>query len=72
MTGIREDWHNAHRSVKREALMWRRIVFLMLAVWLTAGTICSCADRPRPGPRDLFEERYQEQQLQKVIRQQSG
>jgi len=52
--------------------MWRRIVFFLWIVLLSAQAITSCAERPRPGPRDLMEERYQEQELRRVILQQSG
>lgn len=52
--------------------MWRRIVFLLLIVLLTAGAIISCSEIPSSRQRDLMEERYQEQQLHKAILEQSG
>ena len=52
--------------------MRRKILFLLLIVLLTAGTITSCYQIPSSSQRDWREQGNQEQMLDNVIQQQSG
>jgi hypothetical protein len=51
--------------------MFKRIFLSLLLIWLAVQAI-SCAPRPITTQRDLWEERYQEYRLRRVIEQQSG